>query len=86
MPSYFPVYLACLHASNPRMEQVGIVLYLPEGRGLVPPPSLSPERELGGEGENEGGEDADPLLLALDAALASFPALRTVHVRVVPGS
>jgi hypothetical protein len=86
MPSYLPAYLARLRASNPRVEQVGIVLYLPEGRGLVPPSPSSPERELGGEGENEGGEDADPLLPALDAALASFPALCAVHVRVVPGS
>ncbi|KAJ7884632.1 hypothetical protein B0H14DRAFT_3742246 [Mycena olivaceomarginata] len=35
--------------------------------------------ELGGEGENEGGEDTDPLLPALDAVLASFPALCAVH-------
>jgi hypothetical protein len=68
------------------VEHVGIVLYLPEGRGFVPPPPSSPERELGGEGVNEGGEDVDPLLPALNAALASFPVLCAVHVRVVPGS
>ncbi|KAJ7692631.1 hypothetical protein B0H14DRAFT_3662940 [Mycena olivaceomarginata] len=84
IPSYLPAYLARLRASTPRVERVGIVLYLPEGRGLVLPSLSSPERELSGEGENEGREDTDPLLPALNAALASFPALRAVHVRVVP--
>ncbi|KAJ7339127.1 hypothetical protein DFH08DRAFT_964172 [Mycena albidolilacea] len=84
MPSYFPAYLARLRTSNPRVEQVGIILYLAEGQGLMPPPPPSPERELSGEGENEGGEDTDPLLPALDATLMSFPALRAVHVCVVP--
>ncbi|KAJ7793045.1 hypothetical protein B0H14DRAFT_3159848 [Mycena olivaceomarginata] len=84
MPSYLPAYLARLRASTPRVERVGIALYPPEGRGLVLPSPSSPERELGGEGENEGREDTDPLLPALDAALVSFPVLRAVHVRVVP--
>ncbi|KAJ7888567.1 hypothetical protein B0H14DRAFT_3429982 [Mycena olivaceomarginata] len=84
MPSYLPAYLARLCASTPHVERVGITLYLPEGRGLVPPSPSSPERELGGEGENEGREDTDSLLPTLDAALASFPALRAVHIRVVP--
>jgi hypothetical protein len=66
------------------VERVGNVLYLAEERGLVLPSPSSPEQELGGEGGNEGGEDTDPLLPALYAALASFPALRAVHVRVVP--
>jgi hypothetical protein len=46
----------------------------------VPPSPSSPERELG----REGGEDTVPLLSPLDAALVFFPALRAVHVRVVP--
>ncbi|KAJ7737834.1 hypothetical protein B0H14DRAFT_3611134 [Mycena olivaceomarginata] len=78
MLSYLPAYLARLRASTPRVERVA--LYLPEGRGLMPPSPSSPERELGGEGENEGRDDTGPLL----PALASFPALRAVHVRVVP--
>jgi hypothetical protein len=66
------------------VERVGIALYLPEGRGLMPPSSSSPEQELGGEWENEGREDTDPLIPALDVVFASFPALRTVHVCIVP--
>ncbi|KAJ7846708.1 hypothetical protein B0H14DRAFT_3454199 [Mycena olivaceomarginata] len=73
MPSYLPAYLTRLRASTPRVERVGIALYQPEGRGLVLPSPLSPERELGGEGENEGREDTDPLLPALDAALTVLP-------------
>ncbi|KAJ7348001.1 hypothetical protein DFH08DRAFT_156029 [Mycena albidolilacea] len=109
IPSYLPAYLARLRASNPRVERVGIVLYLPEGRGLVPPVASSPvshpssatsggvhvgevgeegvgrdDRGEGDGGEGEETEDSDPLLPALDAALASFPSLRAVHVRVVP--
>ncbi|KAJ7808433.1 hypothetical protein B0H14DRAFT_1515973 [Mycena olivaceomarginata] len=111
IPSYLPAYLARLRASNPRVERVGLVLYLPAGRGLVPPAASSPvshpnpssatsggvhigeageegvEREDGGEGDGGEGEEtaeSDPLLPALDTALASFPALRAAHIRVVP--
>ncbi|KAJ7808424.1 hypothetical protein B0H14DRAFT_3762172 [Mycena olivaceomarginata] len=35
-------YLARLRTSNPRVERVGLVLYLPAGRGLVPPAARRP--------------------------------------------
>ncbi|KAJ7700535.1 hypothetical protein B0H14DRAFT_3528055 [Mycena olivaceomarginata] len=87
IPSYLPAYLARLRASNLRVERVGIVLYLAEGRGLVQPVAcglVTRVRSFFGHNgrteervmmEKRKRKTATPLLPALDAALTSFPAL-----------